>query len=63
MRFAYIVFLALYTAIFSALTVVQTVQLCKAKTNREIAFNIGYVLFFAGISAQFIADGIRVIGG
>jgi len=63
MRFAYIVFLALYSAIFFGLSVFLTVKLWQAKTKKDVAANLVLVIFILGLLAQFIADGIRVIGG
>jgi len=63
MRFAYIVFLALYSVIFFGLSVFLTVKLWQAKTKKDVAANLVLVIFILGLLAQFIADGIRVIGG
>jgi len=63
MRFACIVFLALYSAIFFGLSVFLTVKLWQAKTKKDVAANLVLVIFILGLLAQFIADGIRVIGG
>jgi len=63
MRFAYIVFLALYSAIFFGLSVFLTVKLWQSKTKKDVAANLVLVIFILGLLAQFIADGIRVIGG
>jgi hypothetical protein len=63
MRFAYIVFLALYSAIFFGLSVFLTVKLWQAKTKKDVAANLVLVIFILGLLAQFITDGIRVIGG
>ena len=63
MRFAYIVFLALYSAIFFGTSVFLFVKLWQAKTKKDVAANLVLVIFILGLLAQFIADGIRVIGG
>jgi hypothetical protein len=62
MRFAYIVFLALYSAIFFGTSVYLFIKLWQAKTKKDVASNLLGVIFFLGVLAQFIADGIRVIG-
>jgi hypothetical protein len=63
MRFAYIVFLALYSAIFFGTSVFLFVKLWQAKTKKDVAANLVLVIFILGLLAQFVADGIRVIGG
>jgi uncharacterized membrane protein len=63
MKFAYIGFLSLYSIIGVIGLSVTTAQMCKAKNNSAISSSIVQWFFFAGFIAQFIADGIRVIGG
>lgn len=62
MRFAYVVFLALYCLVIFIASIAQTGNLCKANTKKDVAINLITLLFFLGLLAQLIADGIRVIG-
>ena len=63
MHFAYLCFLVLWTIVVFVVCVIQTITVCKLNDRNAIATNIATLLFFIGLLAQFIADGIRVIGG
>lgn len=62
MRFAYIFFLALYCVIGICGIGATTFTLCKANDNKTIVSCVIAWLGWVGFIAQFIADGIRVIG-
>jgi hypothetical protein len=63
MKFIYLVFLALWSAILAAMEIVSVVKLCKDNDTKAIALDVFIVVFLLGLLAQFIASGVQLIGG
>jgi|WetSurMetagenome_2_1015567.scaffolds.fasta_scaffold793791_2 hypothetical protein len=61
MKFIYLVFLSLWSAILIALEVAQVIKLCKDNETKAIVFDSFLVVFFLGLLAQFIASGVQLI--
>jgi hypothetical protein len=63
MKFIYLVFLSLWSAILIALEGVFVNKLCKDNDTKAIALDVFIVVFLLGLLAQFIASGVQLIGG
>ena len=63
MKFIYLVFLSLWSAILLTLEVVSVVKLCKENEPKNVVAYSLFVVFLLGLLAQFIAVGVQVIGG
>jgi hypothetical protein len=62
-KFLYLVFLSLWSAISLSVGIMQTIKLCKDTETKAVIADSFILVFLLGLLAQFIAVGVQVIGG